>query len=492
MKKMLINAVHPEEVRVAVVEDGVLKELYIESALKEQLRGNLYKARIDRIETGLNAVFVDYGREKNGFLPVGDINPAFLPGTPAPHEIFKHLHKGMEIMVQVGREEKSAKGALLTMNISLPGRHMVLLPHQETAGISRKIEDEDQRMRLKDIIKQIGAPADMGIIVRTAGMDRTKAELSRDLNYLLRLWKSIQSDFKEAACPSLIYREGDIIIRSIRDYFTSDMKEILIDDEETGKRAVQFMKTVMPWQAKLIKPYRESRPIFAKYELERQLQEIYAKKVRLKSGGSIVIDTTEALVAIDVNSGQGTSSRDMEATALTTNLEAAEEIARQLILRDLGGLIVIDFIDMRSKESIRKVEKALKEGLKTDRAHLKLGRISLFGLMQLSRERLSPPLYEKSHVMCPHCQGTGMLRSVESSAFMALRDIHLALNRNHTARLRVTLAPEVAAYLLNQQRRHLVRLEQDFGTEIHIFADADTHRGEVNIESPAADGTSPL
>lgn len=491
MKKMLINAVHPEEVRVAVVEDGILNELYVESALKEQLRGNIYKGRIERVETGLNAVFVDYGREKNGFLPVGDINPAFIPGAPQSKDIFKHLYKGMEIMVQVGREEKSAKGALLTMNISLPGRYMVLLPHQETAGISRKIEDEDQRSRLKDIIKQIEAPADMGIIVRTAGMDRAKSELSRDLNYLLRLWKSIQADFKKAACPGLIYQEGDIIIRTIRDCFTSDMKEILIDDEETAKRAAQFMKTVMPWQAKLIKPYRESRPIFAKYELERQLQEIYARKVRLKSGGSIVIDTTEALVSIDVNSGQGTSNRDMEATALTTNLEAAAEIARQLILRDLGGLIVIDFIDMRSKENIRKVEKALKEGLKADRAHLKLGRISLFGLMQLSRERLSPPLHEKSHVICPHCQGTGMLRSVESSAFMALRDIHLALNRNHTPRLRVALAPDVAAYLLNRQRRHLVRLEQEFNTEIHIISDEHVPRGETSIESAAAEGLAP-
>lgn len=482
MKKMLINAIHPQEIRVAVVEDGILRELYIESALKEQLRGNIYKGRIEKVEPSLNAVFVDFGREKNGFLPLHDMNPALIPGADGFKDLLKHVRKGMEIQVQVSREEKAAKGALLTMNISLPGRYLVLLPHQDTAGISRKIEDEDQRKRLKDLIQQLEPPAEMGIIVRTAGMDRAKAELARDLTYLLRLWKSIESSFTTATGPSLIYQEGDIITRGMRDYFTSETKEILIDDEDTFQRATQFMKTVMPWHQKALKLYRESRPLFTKFELERQLQEIYQKKVRLKSGGSIVIDTTEAMVAIDVNSGQATGTRDMEETALAINLEAAQEIARQLILRDLGGLVVIDFIDMRAKGGNRSVEKAMKEALKNDRAHITFGKISQFGLMQLSRERLSPPLLEKSHVICPHCAGTGMVRSAESAAVMALRDIHLALTRNHASGVRVGLPAEVALYLLNRQRAHLTRLEQDFATEIQIVIDASVPPGETRIE----------
>lgn len=486
MQKMLINAVHPDEIRVAVVAEGVLQQFYIESVLKEQLRGNIYKGRIEKVEPSLNAVFVNYGREKNGFLPVHDINPAMLPGVDGTRDILKHLRKGMEIGVQVSREEKAAKGALLDTHLSLPGRYLVLLPHQDTAGISRKIEDEAQRQRLKEIMAQLAPPPDMGIIVRTAGMDRTKAELSRDLSYLLRLWKSIEETFAATPAPGLIYQEGDIVTRCIRDYFTTDMQEILIDDEATYQRAVRFVKTVMPGHQKIIKHYREARPLFAKYELERQLQEIYARKVRLKSGASIVIDSTEALVAIDVNSAQATGTRDIEETALAINQEAAVEIARQLILRDLGGLIVIDFIDMRAKNGNRTVEKTLKEALKKDRAHIKLGKISPFGLMQLSRERLAPPLLEKSHVACPQCGGTGMVRSVESAAFMALRDIHLFLTRQCAPRLRVGLSKEVAMYLLNRQRAHLSRLEQTFAAEIQIVIDDTVPPAESRIEEYGA------
>ncbi len=483
MKKMLINAMHAEEIRVAVVEDSLLKELYIESSLKEQLRGNIYKGRISRVEPSLNAVFVDYGKEKNGFLPLQDINPAFIPGAPrGTRDLQSHLRKGMDIPLQVSREEKGGKGALLTMNISLPGRYMVLIPRHDLAGISRKIEDEAQRKRLKDIIAQLDPPEDMGIIVRTAGMGKTKTDLSKDFAYLFRLWKSIEEEIASAPSPSLIYREGDIIIRCIRDYFTTDITEIFIDDEETLKRASVFMKSVMPRHKHLIKHYKEGRPLFTKYELERQIQGIYNKQVRLKSGGTLIIEQTEAMVVIDVNSAQSTNNRDIEDTAYTTNIEAASEIARQLILRDLGGLIVIDFIDMRSKDHIRKVEKALKDELKVDKAHLVLGRISQFGIMELSRERLSPPLIEKSHVTCDACDGSGMIRSVESSAFMALREVHLYVNRNKAARVTMELPEDVASYLLNQQRRHLIRLEQDFGTEIHIHASKDLKRGQAIID----------
>lgn len=483
MKKMLINAIHPEEIRVAVVDEGILKEFYMESALKEQLKGNIYKARISKVEHSLNAVFVDYGREKHGLLSAGDINPSLIPGLDTEKNVMHSLHKGLEILVQVIREEKGAKGALLTMNISLPGRFLVLLPHQDLAGISRKIDDEKQRKRLREIIEQLKPPENMGIIVRTAGMDKTKAELSRDMSYMSRLWKSIEDQFSKASCPSSIYKEGDIIIRTIRDYLNTDTTEILIDDDETLGRAALFMKAVMPRQKGIIKPYKQNKPLFTKYELEQQIEGIFNKKVKLKSGGTIIIEPAEAMVVVDVNSGQSTLGKSIEETAFETNKEAAAEIARQLILRDLGGLVVIDFIDMRSKENIRGVEKAMRDGMKNDRAHLVIGKISKFGILELSRERLSPPLLEKSHVKCPTCEGAGLIRSVESSAFMALREIQLYLSRNKTAKIRVTMPEEVCLYVLNQQKRHLIRLEQEFSTEIIIVTSPTLKIGQTQIES---------
>lgn len=480
---MLINAIHAEEIRVAVVEDGILKGLYIQSALKEQIRGNIYKARISKIENSLDAVFVDYGRERHGLLPVNDINWHLVPGHGQDRGTLADLRKGLEIPVQVAREEKGAKGALLTMDISIPGRYMVLLPKQDLAGISRKIDDEEQRRRLKDLITQLAPPQDMGLIVRTAGLDRTKADIQKDLAYLLRLWKSIEDEFRSAPCPSLIYQEGDIIIRSIRDYFTSDIAEILIDDEETFERACVFMKTVMPRHKHILKLYKQTKPLFTKYELEQQIASIYHKRVKLRSGGSIVIEPTEALVVIDVNSGQFTNGRDIENTALANNLEAAEEIARQLILRDIGGLVVIDFIDMRSRENTRAVEKALKDCFKNDRAHIVMGRISKFGILELSRERLSSTILEKSFVSCQACEGAGLVRSVESSTFAALREIQLFLNRNIAREIRVELAPEVAMHLLNVQRKYLVRLENEFSARISIAVNPILRNGQAQIEA---------
>jgi len=483
MKKMLINAIHPEEIRVAVVENNILKGLHIESTLKEQLRGNVFRGRISKVEKSLDAVFVDYGREKHGLLPISDINPAFVPGALQEKDFISFLRKGLEIPVQVSREEKSAKGALLSMNLSIPGRYMVLIPKQELAGISRKIEDEVQRKRLKDIIKQMQVPGDMGIIVRTAGMDKTKADLSKDMNYLIRLWKSMELAFLKAPCPSLIYREGDIIIRSIRDYFTTDITEILIDDEETYKRATLFMKSVMPRHQRRIKHYKQSKPLFTKYDLEQQIMGIYDKKVNLKSGGNVVIEPTEAMVVIDVNSAKTRNSTNIEDTAFSTNMEAASEIARQLVLRDLGGLVAIDFIDMRTREHIRKVEKALKDGLKEDRAHIVIGRISKFGIMELSREKLASTLLEKSYIACEACEGTGLVRSVESSAFMALREIQLHINRKKTKSLRVGLPKDVALYLLNQQRSHLARFEQEFSVDVHIYVHERLKHGQIEINA---------
>jgi ribonuclease E len=483
MKKMLINALHPEEIRVAVVDDGVLTGFHLESALKEQLRGNIYKGRISKVEHSLNAVFVDFGREKHGLLPVNDINPDLVGGVHDRKNIIASLHKGMELLVQVVREEKGAKGALLTTDISLPGRYLVLLPHQDMAGISRKIDDEKQRRRLREIIDQIKPPEGSGVIVRTAGMDRNKTELGRDMAYLTRLWKSIEEQFRSAECPSIVYKEGDIIIRTVRDYLSPDTAEILVDDEDTEKRVLSFMKTVMPKLKGIVKSYRQNRPLFTKFELEQQIEAVYGAKVRLRSGGSIVIEPTEAMVVIDVNSGQATNNRSIEETAYETNREAAAEIARQLVLRDLGGLIVIDFIDMRAKEHIRGVEKALRDALKNDRAHLVLGKISKFGIMELSRERLSPPLTEKSHITCPVCSGLGLVRSVESAAVMALREIQLALARNKTARIRASMPREVALHVLNRQRRHLMRLEQEFGAEIIVAWARGLPPGQIVIET---------
>ncbi len=483
MKKMLINAIHPEEIRVAVVEDNILKELHIQSSQKEQIRGNIYKARISKVEHSLDAVFVDYGREKHGLLPVNEINWKLIPGMNGEKGSLANLRKGLEILVQVSREEKAAKGALLTMDISIPGRYMVLLPHQDTAGVSRKIEDEAQRKRLKDIMAQLTPPEDMGLIVRTAGMDKSKADLQKDLNYLLRLWKSIEDDFTTLSCPIPLYREGDIVIRSIRDYLTHDMTEILIDDEDTWLKAGVFMKSVMPRYKSLLKHYKQNKPLFTKYELEQQIQTIFNKRVKLKSGATIVIEPTEAMVVIDVNSGQSTASKDIENTAYSTNVEAAQEIARQLILRNIGGLVAIDFIDMRSKENMRNVEKALKEHLKNDRAHILVGKISKFGILELSRERLSSTILEKSYVGCAACDGSGMVRSVESSAFMALREIQLYLTRNTVAEVRAELAPEVAMYLLNSRRQYLARLEQEFCVKISIAINTGLIQGQIRIET---------
>jgi ribonuclease E len=322
----------------------------------------------------------------------------------------------------------------------------------------------------------------MGIIVRTACLDRSKTDLQKDVNYLLNLWKKIEDDYALATAPAQIYSENDVVLRSIRDYFSTDMKEILIDDESTFKKAVTFMKSVMPRYKNILKLYHESRPLFTKYELEKQIQAIYSRKAKLKSGGHLAIDTTEAMVVIDVNSGQASSGKDMEDTAFRTNLEAALEIGRQLVLRDLAGLVVIDFIDMRSKDNIKKVEKAVKDALKDDKAHNRLGKISQFGIMELSRERLSPPILEKSHVQCPCCFGTGIVRSAESSSLMALREIHLYLDRNKSSVINVTLPKNIAFSLLNKYRRHLTKLEQDYSAQINIIDSQTMKTDEVNIE----------
>lgn len=479
---MLVNASQAGEVRVAVVSDSRLTGLLIDSSSQAETKGNIYKGVIARFEPSLEAYFVDFGHERNGFLPVNDLNPAYLPAGFDPKH--QRLAKGQTIPVQVARSEKGRKGALLTMNLSIPGSYLVLMPHQATLkGISRKIEANEQRQQLKAAISELELPAGMGLIVRTAGIDRSQTELSQDLDYLLRLWNQFVADYQNLKAPALIYRESDVVIKALRDYNTSEIDEILVDDSATADRIRAFLTHTATRRRKDPVKLAGDKPIFSKYELERQIEAIFEREVRLPSGGYLVIEQTEALVAIDVNSGQATASDDVAATAFSTNLEAAVEVARQLILRDLGGLIVVDFIDMHDREHVRKVERAIKDALKPDRAHLVLGRISSFGLFEMSRERLAPSLMEKSHRPCPTCQGKGLVRSPESSASMVLRAVHGALAKDGGAcpRLRLEVGQSLADELRNNQHERLLQLELNYGAKIQIETVTALPPSEFNI-----------
>jgi ribonuclease E len=474
MKKMLINAVHPEESRMAIVEDGMLAELIIETSLQELSRGNIYKGKIINVEPSLQAVFVDYGESRHGFLPFSEIHPDYYaptaedPKSETKHRIQEVIKRNQEVLVQIEKEELGTKGAALTTYISLPGRYLVLMPGSDGGGVSRKIESEKERRKMKEIVQQLGAPDGMGLIVRTAGLGRSKIELAKDLDYLLRLWESILSKSKKIAAPALIYEEQDLVIRSIRDYFTADIDELLIDHKDVFNRAKDFFRTVIPRYQNKVKLYGEKRPLFSKYELEKQIETIYDRKVPLKSGGSIFIDPAEALVAVDVNSGRATQGRGMEETAFQTNLEAAEEIARQLRLRDLGGLVVIDFIDMWDRKHKQEVERCLRNALKRDKAHIEMAHISRFGLLELSRQRLRPAVSGRSFVACTYCNGSGLVKSTEAAALTVLRKLQAGLAKGGCAQLKAELPDEVATYLLNQKRAELLHLEKQYGLKIQI------------------------
>ncbi len=487
MKKMLINALDPEESRMAIVEDGLLTELVIESSLQELARGNIHKGKIVNIKPGLQAAFVDYGGARHGFLPLTEIHPDYyaaekkdyLPGSRLPiHEL---IRPHQEVLVQVEKEESGSKGAALTTYISLPGRYLVLMPGSRGGGISRKIEDEKERQKIKETLQQLNIPSGMGLIVRTAGLGRGKNELNKDLQYLLRLWKNILKEAQRLPAPSLIYQERDFAIRVLRDYFTPDIEEVLIDQKDVFNKAKDFFRTFMPRYQNRVRFYGDAKPLFSKYELEKQIETIYDRKVYLKSGGSIVIDPTEALVAIDVNSGRGAQSRSIEETAFHTNLEATQEIARQLRLRDLGGLIVIDFIDMRDRRHELEVEKSLRQALKSDKAHIEIGRISSFGLLELSRQRLRPAVSERIFIRCRHCQGMGLEKSTEAAALSALRKIQHILAQGDCTSLGMELPDEVATYLLNQKRSTLLRLEKIYGLTIQIIGRSDLLSHQYNL-----------
>jgi ribonuclease E len=473
MKRMLINATQREELRVAIVDGQNLYDLDIEIPSKEQKKANIYKGRITRVEPSLEACFVEYGADRHGFLPLKEIAKQYFASGVDHNKagIRELLREGQDIVVQVEKEERGNKGAALTTFISLAGRYMVLMPNNPRAGgVSRRIEGED-RANLKEVMDDLKCPDDMGLIIRTAGMGRDAEELQWDLDYLLQLWKAISEAALSRPAPFLIYQESKLIIRALRDYLRNDIGEILIDHEELYNDARDFVQQVMPNNLRKLKLYKDTTPLFSRFQIETQIENAFERQVRLPSGGSIVIDQTEALTAIDINSAKSTKGGDIEETAFNTNREAAIEISRQLRIRDMGGLIVIDFIDMDSPKHQREVEETLKEALKLDRARVQLGRISRFGLMEMSRQRLRPSLGESTQIVCPRCDGHGRIRSVESLALSALRLVEEHAMKENTGQVLVQAPATVANFLLNEKRRHLAEIEQRHDVAVIVVAD---------------------
>jgi len=460
MKRMLFNATQPEELRVAIVDGQKLIDLDIETAGKEQRKSNIYKAVITRLEPSLEACFVEYGGNRHGFLPFKEVAPQFfLPGSGNRPSIKEALREGQELLVQVEKDERGNKGAALTTYISLAGRYIVLMPNNPSGGgVSRRIEGEE-RDELRQVLSQVDVPQGMSIIARTAGIGRNTEELQWDLDYLKQLWDAIEGAAESEKAPSLIYLESSLVVRAIRDYFNPEISEILIDTEDVYQQALAFMSTVMPDNVNRIKRYVDDVPLFSRFQIEHQIESAHAREVRLPSGGVIVIDHTEALTAIDINSARATKGSDIEATAFHTNLEAAEEIARQLRLRDLGGLIVIDFIDMESNRNQREVEDRLRDSLRYDRARVQTSKISRFGLLELSRQRLQPSLSESNYMPCPRCSGIGHIRGIESSALHILRIIQEEAMKESSAVINVQVPVDVATFLLNEKRSDIHRIE---------------------------------
>jgi ribonuclease E len=461
MKRMLFNATQAEELRVAIVDGQKLIDLDIESANKEQRKSNIYKAVITRLEPSLEAAFVDYGAERHGFLPFKEIARTYLAngGEGGKGRVQDSLSVGQEIIVQVEKDERGNKGAALTSYVSLAGRYLVLMPNNPRGGgVSRRVEGDD-RAELREVMDQLEVPAGMSLIARTAAIGRAAEELQWDLNYLLQLWSAIDGAAQSQSGAFLIYQEGSLVIRAIRDYFQPDIGEILVDTDDVFEQAHQFMAHVMPQNVSRVKPYRDDVPLFSRFQIEHQIESAYSRQVGLPSGGAVVIDHTEALVSIDVNSGRSTKGSDIEETAFKTNLEAADEIARQLRLRDLGGLIVIDFIDMESAKNQREVENRLRDALRHDRARVQTGKISRFGLLEISRQRLRPALAETSYIPCPRCNGTGHTRSTESSALHILRILEEEAMKENTGAVHVQVPVDVATFLLNEKRVDIARIE---------------------------------
>ncbi len=485
MKRMLINATQPEELRVALVDGQRLYDLDIEATGREQKKSNIYKAKIMRIEPSLEAAFVDYGAERHGFLPLKEVSRALFKEQPKSGNrinIKDVLDEGQELVVQVEKEERGNKGAALTTFISLAGRYLVAMPNNPRAGgVSRQIEGND-RDEAREAMAELEIPSDLGLILRTAGVGKSAEELQWDLDYLVQLWEAIDDASASREAPFLIYQDQNVIIRAIRDYLRGDIAEILIDDQALFDTAREFMQQVMPHNLDKLKHYDDSVPLFTRYQLETQIQTAFGRQVRLPSGGSIVIEPTEALITIDINSSKATKGSDIEDTALQTNLEAADEIATQLRLRDLGGLIVIDYIDMLASKNQRAVENRLRDAVKIDRARVQIGRISRFGLLEMSRQRIRPSLAESSHELCPRCEGVGTIRNTQSTALAALRIIEEEAMKESTAKIAAQVPIDVATFLLNEKRQDISGIEERQGVSVLMIPNQNLETPHYEVE----------
>ncbi|MFC6631754.1 ribonuclease E [Microbulbifer taiwanensis] len=493
MKRMLINATQPEELRVALVDGQWLYDLDIENRTRQQKKANIYKGKITRVEPSLEAAFVDYGEERHGFLPLKEISREYFMKQPKDIEgrikIKDVVKEGMEVIVQVDKEERGNKGAALTTFISLAGRYLVLMPNNPRAGgISRRIEG-DERSDLRDALSAVEVPSGMGIIVRTAGVGRSGEELQWDLNYLLQLWDAIKTEADTSKAPHFLFQESNVIIRAIRDYMRDDIGEVIVDDKGAYQLAAEFARQVMPHYANKVKYYEDAIPLFNRYQIESQIETAFEREVKLPSGGSIVIDVTEALVSIDINSSRATKGGDIEETARNINLEAADEIARQLRLRDMGGLVVIDFIDMQNKGNQREVEKRMEKALSMDRARVQIGRISRFGLLEMSRQRLRPSLGETTFRVCPRCSGQGTIRGTKSLALSILRLVEEEAKKERSAEIRAITPVNVATYLLNEKRKTISQIESRNNTRVVVVPNAEMETPHFEVQRLRDDET---
>jgi len=481
-KKILINALDSDEHRIVALVDNKLEQFHIETTAKEVTQGNIYKGIVTRVEPSLQAVFVDYGASKNGFLQKNEIHKDYFQDIESGGKaLFNLIKKGQELIVQVTKDPINQKGAMLTTFISLPGRLSVLMPGNDTKGVSRKISDEEERKRLVSIIKKMEIPSGFGMIVRTAGKNTTKTMLTADLKYLMRVWNNIDKEAVKNIAPSLLYREQTLAVRSLRDYFTSDVIEILIDSPEIYKEVKDFISVIAPKQKNIVKLFKGDKPIFTKHQLEDQIASIYKKEVSLQSGGFLVIEQTEALVSIDVNSGKSTKKKNIEETAFHTNFEACEEVARQLRLRDMGGLIVVDFIDMKERRHKAEITKTLKKHLKSDKAKTKVGGITAFGLLEMSRQRIRHSITFGSYDTCRHCNGRGQIPSVETQGLAFLRQLNLKSIKPEIKEVSGIVPIEVASYLLNKKREELSEIESKRKVSISIEGDHNMVSGENKI-----------
>src|SRR5947209_9872512 len=481
---MLINAQRPEELRIAIVQGNVLENYKVDVAESGLTRGNIYRGVIASIQPSLNAAFIDYGVERHGFLAIQDVVPdAFYKQPHHGHpRIDEVLEKGKPIVVQVAKDPMGQKGAALTTSLSLAGRYLVLTPFDDTRGVSRKVEDDDTRKKLKGLAHGLDLPDGCGVILRTNALDQTKVTLARDLAALLRLWKRVQAAAIQGKGTRLLYTDQDLILQALRDYLDTSIEEVLVDDDEAFQKAEAYLTAFMPRSKTRLIRYADRLPLFSRYDLEPQIDRIYERRVELQSGGSIVIDATEALTAIDVNSGRSTRAATQEETALHTNLEAADEVARQLRLRDVGGIIVVDFIDMRASKNQRRVEKAVKDALKADKARSTVGRISANGLLEINRQRIQQALQLRTHRTCPTCNGSGRLASEEMVSLSLLRRIEARAATGSIQGVKIGLHPELADALQNHYRRELADIESEFQIEVEIAATAGLHRPDEKIE----------